>query len=146
MVCKECCKLDWQSFFRVEFKVACGQVKGKWCTQDVWFFFPCWLSLFTADAVSSSPCLTSCSSSQFFLSSPDSSFHGGGGFHYNLDQNLSVPSHCWLASWARWPGPSTISLSLLPLGYRPGSFIFHPVSLMGPGLSFMPLILSALLL
>lgn len=38
MACKECCKIDLQSHFKMYIKVAYGQVKGKWCTQDGdWF-------------------------------------------------------------------------------------------------------------
>lgn len=90
------------------------------------FLFPCWPSqpsLVMPRILALQVCSSSPHQIHFSI--------GNLGSRHNLDQNLSVPSHCWLPSWAhRGPGPE-VSFSLLPLGCRPGSFVFHPCSLSG---------------
>lgn len=87
------------------------------------FLFPCWPSLFIPHILTLQVSSSSLHQIHFSI--------GNLGSHHSLDPNLSVPSHCWLPSWAyRWPGPK-VSLSLLPLGCRPGSFAFHLCSLSG---------------
>lgn len=91
-----------------------------------------WTCSFLADLTASCqvlpkhlPASQSHSSQQFFPSPPDSSFQSNLWSCHSLDQNLSVPSCCLLASWAqRWPGMRAWVLCVPAL-----------ISWMGPGLS-----------
>lgn len=139
MACKECRKLDLQSLFKIEIKVACDQVKGKWCTQDGARFPLSSLTLPLHARGCPQVSLPHVLALGVHFSSPHQPHLSIVTFDLGPTLIKIFQDHPTVNHPAEHMGdlgsPSSTILSapvrLPPLGCRPGSCVFHPCSLNG---------------